>query len=108
MSVVRDVYYTTCLFTPTLPLSLRSLTGVAVVKVVVVVGRAIGDFLMPELGVCLIVVLHQNAEEDDDDHLQDDAGHGQLQPQVSRRVRHGCGVTWVFSWLCTMALAVNG
>lgn len=45
-------------------------------------------FVMPLLCIRLIVVLHQRAEEDDEDDLQDEADDRQLQPHVGCRVRH--------------------
>jgi len=71
---------------PDPPHILRTLTWVAEVEVVVVIGVAL---VVPCLGVRLVVVLHQNAEEDDEDDLQDEAGDRQLQPHAGRRVRHG-------------------
>lgn len=47
---------------------------------------------MPFLRICLVVVLHQCAEEDDEDDLQDEAGDGQLQPHVGGCVRHSLAV----------------
>lgn len=44
--------------------------------------------VMPLLCIRLAVVLHQRAEEDDEDDLQDEAGDRQLQPHVGGRVRH--------------------
>lgn len=44
---------------------------------------------MPLLGVRVVVILHQSAEEDDEDDLQDDAGERQLQPHVGRSICHG-------------------
>lgn len=35
-----------------------------------------------------MVVLHQHAEKDDEDDLQDEADDRQLQPHVGARVRH--------------------
>ena len=51
----------------------RSLTRVAKVEVVVIVAWAIVEFLMPVLRIRVNVVLHQDAKQDDEDDLQDDA-----------------------------------
>lgn len=70
------------------PLTLNlhgTLTWVAEVEVILVVGVVLA---MPLLCIRLVVVLHQRAEEDDEDDLQDEAGDRQLQPHVGRRVRH--------------------
>lgn len=64
-----------------------SLTRVAKVEVVLIV--AVGG-VVPFLGVCLVVVLHQRSKEDDEDDLQDEADHRQLQAHVGGRVRHVC------------------
>lgn len=45
---------------------------------------------IPSCRVCVVVILHQCAEEDDEDDLQDEAGDRQPQPHV------GCGVCHVF------------
>lgn len=59
------------------------LTRVAKVEVVLVV---LVWRVVPLLRICLIVVLHQRAKEDDEDDLQDETGDRQLQTHV------GCGV----------------
>ena len=71
---------------PCRPLSL--LTRVAEVELILIVG-AVGQLLVPELGVRVMVILHQHAKEDDDDHLQYNAGGGQFHPQVGHVLSHG-------------------
>lgn len=61
------------------------LTRVAKVEVVLVV---LVWRVVPLLRICLIVVLHQRAEEDDEDDLQDETGDRQLQTHVGWGVRH--------------------
>lgn len=61
------------------------LTRVAKVEVVLVV---VVWRIVPLLRICLIVVLHQRAKEDDEDDLQDKTGDRQLQTHVGWGVRH--------------------
>lgn len=61
------------------------LTRVAKVEVVLVV---LVWRVVPLLRICLVVVLHQRAKEDDEDDLQDETGDRQLQTHVGRGVRH--------------------
>ena len=62
-----------------------ALTWVAIVEVVLVVGLVA---LVPQLSVRVVVVLHQHAEEDDEDDLQDQADRRQLYPHVGGRAGH--------------------
>lgn len=46
------------------------------------------ELVVPFPGVRLVVVLHQNTEEDDEDDLKDEADDRQLQPHVGLCARH--------------------
>lgn len=74
-----------CILTPDPSVEPLTLTWVAEIEVVLIVFMTL---VMPLLCIRLVVVLHQRAEEDDEDDLQDEAGDRQLQPHVGRCVRH--------------------
>lgn len=72
------------------PLTLWSLTWIAVVEIILVVCVSVRcvAVLVKHLWVCVFVVHHQHAEKNDEDDLQDEAGGRQLQPHVGARVCH--------------------
>lgn len=52
-----------------------SLTGITIVELILMIisSSTMGSVFVPQLGMCVIVILHQRSKEDDEDDFQDDA-----------------------------------
>lgn len=50
-----------------------SLTGITIVELILIILSRISSIFIPQLGISVMVILHQCSKEDDEDDLQDDA-----------------------------------
>lgn len=69
LNIKIQPYYLLVFYTP----FYMSLTGITIVELILVIISRRSSVFIPQLGMSVMVILHQCSKKDDEDDLQDDA-----------------------------------